>query len=83
MVTASAAELRDPSRKGLNTFIRSRFEQNWDSVPLDVDQLRGDLGAAGGGAIDVTVLSPELWYLSGGGLQSVRLQVEEVVDALR
>ncbi|SES87372.1 iron complex transport system substrate-binding protein [Marinobacter segnicrescens] len=51
--------------------------------PLDVDQLRGDLGAAGGGAIDVTVLSPELWYLSGGGLQSVRLQVEEVVDALR
>lgn len=51
--------------------------------PLDVDQLRRDLGAAGGGAIDVTVLSPELWYLSGGGLQSVRLQVEEVVDALR
>ncbi|UZD66191.1 ABC transporter substrate-binding protein [Marinobacter sp. AN1] len=51
--------------------------------PLDVDQLRRDLDAAGGGTIDVTVLSPELWYLSGGGLQSVRLQVEEVVDALR
>ncbi|WP_372958700.1 ABC transporter substrate-binding protein [Marinobacter sp.] len=51
--------------------------------PLDVDQLRRDLDAAGAGTIDVTVLSPELWYLSGGGLQSVRLQVEEVVDALR
>ncbi|MFL1407175.1 ABC transporter substrate-binding protein [Marinobacter sp. M1N3S26] len=49
---------------------------------LDADQLRSDLAAVGGADIRVTVLSPRLWYLSGGGLQSVRLQVEEIVDAL-
>jgi len=32
--------LRDPSRKGLNTFIRKRFEKSWTSVPADVDMLR-------------------------------------------
>lgn len=35
-----ADELKDPSRKGLNSFIRSRFEGPWGSVPLDVDQIR-------------------------------------------
>lgn len=49
---------------------------------LDADQLRSDLAAAGAADIRVTVLSPRLWYLSGGGLQSVRLQVQEIVDAL-
>lgn len=49
---------------------------------LDADKLRKDLAAAGGESISVTVLSPPLWYLSGGGLQSVRLQVDEVADAL-
>ncbi|WP_328187155.1 ABC transporter substrate-binding protein [Marinobacter sp. OP 3.4] len=49
---------------------------------LDVGQLRSDLAAAGAANIRVTVLSPRLWYLSGGGLQSVRLQVQEIVDAL-
>ena len=32
--------LRDPSRRGLNTFIRARFETAWGSVPADVDMLR-------------------------------------------
>lgn len=32
--------LRDPSRKGLNTFIRARFEKAWQTVPADVDMLR-------------------------------------------
>lgn len=32
--------LRDPSRAGLNKFIRTRFEGAWKSVPIDVDTLR-------------------------------------------
>lgn len=35
-----AGALRDPSRRGLNTFIRARFEVTWGSVPADVDMLR-------------------------------------------
>jgi len=35
-----AGALRDPSRAGLNTFIRARFEKTWGSVPVDVDMLR-------------------------------------------
>ncbi|MFV1464647.1 regulatory protein GemA [Phaeobacter sp. JH57H2] len=35
-----ADALRDPSRKGLNTFIRKRFGSAWQSVPADVDMLR-------------------------------------------
>lgn len=35
-----AGALRDPSRAGLNRFIRSRFEKTWGSVPADVDMLR-------------------------------------------
>lgn len=35
-----ADALRDPSRKGLNTFIRARFEKVWQTVPADVDMLR-------------------------------------------
>ena len=50
--------------------------------PLDVDRFRNELAAAGAEGTVVTVLSPRLWYLSGGGLQSVRLQVEEVIEAL-
>lgn len=33
-------QLRDPSRKGLNTFIRERFGKAWGSVPADLDMLR-------------------------------------------
>ncbi|WIY25039.1 gp16 family protein [Parasedimentitalea psychrophila] len=32
--------LRDPSRAGLNKFIRARFGNTWSSVPADVDMLR-------------------------------------------
>jgi len=35
-----AGALRDPSRAGLNKFIRARFEATWGSVPADVDMLR-------------------------------------------
>lgn len=35
-----AGVLREPGRAGLNTFIRSRFEGTWKSVPIDVDTLR-------------------------------------------
>lgn len=35
-----AGALRDPTRAGLNKFIRARFEKSWQSVPADVDMLR-------------------------------------------
>jgi phage gp16-like protein len=35
-----AGKLRDPSRKGLNTFIRERFGKAWSNVPADVDMMR-------------------------------------------
>jgi hypothetical protein len=35
-----AGELENPTRKGLNTFIRRRFGETWQSVPRDVDDLR-------------------------------------------
>ncbi|PSJ43797.1 ABC transporter substrate-binding protein [Zobellella endophytica] len=49
---------------------------------LDPAQLRQALDAEGGDAIKLTYLSPALWYLSGAGLQSVRLQAQEVAEAL-
>ncbi|WP_323780103.1 regulatory protein GemA [Thalassovita sp.] len=35
-----AGALNDPSRAGLNAFIRKQFGNNWQSVPADVDMLR-------------------------------------------
>lgn len=35
-----AGKLRAPDRKGLNAFVRSRFEGKWHSVPADIDMLR-------------------------------------------
>lgn len=32
--------LRDRSRKGLNSFVRTRFGDAWDMVPADIDMLR-------------------------------------------
>ncbi|WP_445395929.1 ABC transporter substrate-binding protein [Zobellella sp. An-6] len=49
---------------------------------LDPAALRGELDAAGGESVKLGYLSPALWYLSGGGLQSLRLQLEEVAEAL-
>ncbi|WP_431024465.1 ABC transporter substrate-binding protein [Halomonas sp. H5] len=51
-------------------------------APLVPAGLEAELAAAGAEATRVAVLSPALWYLSGGGLQSLRLQVDEVVAAL-
>jgi len=50
--------------------------------PLAPQALQSALNQAGA-STRVVVLNPGLWYLSGGGLQSVRLQVDEVVDAVR
>lgn len=35
-----AGDLREPGRKGLNSFIRARFGTVWGSVPADIDMLR-------------------------------------------
>lgn len=35
-----AKALKDPSRAGLNKFIRARFGKTWGSLPADVDMLR-------------------------------------------
>lgn len=37
---AHAGVLKDPTRKGLNAFVRSRFEATWSFVPRDIDDLR-------------------------------------------
>lgn len=36
----AAGQLRDPSREGLNKFIRERFGKAWSNVPADVDMMR-------------------------------------------
>ena len=35
-----AGAIDSPGRDGLNAFIRSRFENTWSSVPIDIDALR-------------------------------------------
>lgn len=50
--------------------------------PANGDQLRATLAEAGAEP-QLVMLTPALWYLSGGGLQSLRLQMEEVTAALR
>ena len=50
--------------------------------PMDRKALEQSLAEAGAGSIRVRVLDPALWYLSGAGLESVRLQVDEVVTAV-
>ncbi|WP_219703926.1 ABC transporter substrate-binding protein [Marinomonas lutimaris] len=49
---------------------------------LDIEKLKSELADQGGQSIQVAYLSPKLWYLSGNGLQSLRLQVKEIADAL-
>lgn len=49
---------------------------------LERTVLAGQLKKAGMAEPNVTILSPGLWYLSGAGLQSIRLQVDEVIRAL-
>jgi len=49
--------------------------------PLDQAVLLEKL-KQGGAATRVVILNPGLWYLSGGGLESIRLQVNEVLAAV-
>lgn len=49
--------------------------------PMDLGILNRALKAAGSDT-PVTVLDPKLWYLSGAGLQSIKLQVDEVITAI-
>lgn len=35
-----AKKLKSPGRAGLNAFVRSRFENKWQSIPIDIDSLR-------------------------------------------
>lgn len=37
---AKAGAVGKPGPKGLNTFIRTRFENAWGSAPLDIDQMQ-------------------------------------------
>ncbi|MEA2117671.1 ABC transporter substrate-binding protein [Halovibrio sp. HP20-50] len=50
--------------------------------PADADALTRTLADAGAEDAQVIMLTPALWYLSGGGLQSLALQVKEVSAAL-
>ncbi|GEN26608.1 iron ABC transporter substrate-binding protein [Halovibrio variabilis] len=50
--------------------------------PADADSLRKTLNDAGADNAQVVMLTPALWYLSGGGLQSLALQIKEVAAAL-
>lgn len=52
------------------------------STPLNRSQLSDRLAELGAAESRVTILSPGLWYLSGGGLRSIRLQVDEVLTAI-
>lgn len=52
-------------------------------TPMDLDFLNDALEAAGAEKTPVTLLDPGLWYLSGGGLQSIKLQVDEVSSAVK
>ena len=50
--------------------------------PADADTLTQTLSDAGAEHARVVMLTPALWYLSGGGLQSLKLQIDEVAAAL-
>lgn len=50
--------------------------------PAEADALTQMLSDAGAVNTRVVMLTPALWYLSGGGLQSLPLQIEEVTSAL-
>ena len=50
--------------------------------PANAEALTQTLLDAGAEDAQLVMLTPALWYLSGGGLQSLRLQIEEVAAAL-
>lgn len=47
--------LKDPSRAGLNAFVRSQFGESWKSVPADIDMLRN------GGKINQVIQALKAW----------------------
>ena len=49
---------------------------------VDVEALRQALADGAAAGADIEVLTPKLWYLSGGGLQSLGRQIDEVANAL-
>ncbi|MGP9568092.1 ABC transporter substrate-binding protein [Halomonas sp. AOP5-B2-8] len=49
--------------------------------PANAEALAQALDDAGANT-KLVLLTPALWYLSGGGLQSLKLQIDEVVNAL-
>lgn len=51
-------------------------------TPMDVQAFEQALRKAGGSDLPFSLLDPKLWYLSGAGLQSVQLQVDEVTHAV-
>lgn len=50
--------------------------------PANAEALAQTLSDAGAENAQVVMLTPALWYLSGGGLQSLALQIKEVSAAL-
>lgn len=50
--------------------------------PADPEALKQALSDAGADNTQVVMLTPALWYLSGGGLKSLALQIKEVSAAL-
>ncbi len=51
-------------------------------APANANALAQTLSDAGADKARVVMLTPALWYLSGGGLQSLSLQIEEIAAAL-
>ncbi|WP_043527661.1 ABC transporter substrate-binding protein [Litchfieldella xinjiangensis] len=50
--------------------------------PANRDALEQTLADGGAEDVRVEMLSPKLWYLSGGGLQSLERQIDDVVAAV-
>lgn len=55
-----AGALRDPSRAGLNAFVRKSFGKAWGSVPADFDMLRD------AGKIDQVIQALKAWAAREG-----------------
>ena len=53
------------------------------NTPADPEALTQALADAGADNAKVVMLTPALWYLSGGGLKSLALQIKEVAAALK
>lgn len=79
--TLTVSDIAETNPTALFIVDRSEAIGNTNEA-LDINTLKADLAAQGAGSIKVTYLSPKLWYLSGNGLQSVRMQVKEIAEGL-